>query len=161
MQEDRFLELLDASDVTAATMEELYKAADLMVNSFSFNPEKLTEEIVDDVHRRAVMEMIAVHFIRFWGEEAEEWLVDARNEKAVEYCKKISETQEFKSICSNLKNEEAGAIASEFVHKTRQMHRTLMQSFAGFIFCFIAHCDGDWKTISDKMPSEWYKLPFI
>lgn len=143
----------------------LYKKAQAMVNSYAFYPDATAEHIAKSSDLASVMWLISLHFIKYWGEEAEEWRIDDRNAAAHKVCKAVlhlGSFQELNDLIGKLYSKKDVAFAEKFIEHTKDMHKTLLQTFAGLVFGFINQsAPATAAEMTDLYGPNWFRMPLV
>ena len=161
-------------------VQEFYRRTDNLVNEVTFSPEKYISEIMKDTYLRCIFLHIALEWIHVHAHTMRAWKYE-RNEVAMRRILEIVDMPEFqKWYAMYFTNSDYSYIGKRkgtfppsyegmakcFCLHAATMHRTLMQTFTGFLFCFINQYNGEEaKGITRKMSAQygeyWYSLPFV
>jgi len=148
----KFCEML-SRNVDEINLSELAETIDKMVNVFGFD----VESLANAAPTNAVP--LSVAWVRFWSAQPE-WRFDGRNEIAGRICRQFVSMDAFSALESNQDELALQTFATLMtVPYTRSgetlqtMHRTLMQTFSGFVFCVLER--------QLKLDNGWSHLPLI
>lgn len=150
-------------------IEVFFKHCENLVNPFGFDPRPVVEELMKDAYLRCLFLHIALEWIHFHTDSLV--YMDDRNRIAIRLIGEFSQTEDFPKIYEmyfsedDRENASFAGVARYFLFLASRMHRTLMQSFTGFLFCFFANYpsffDNSNREMEEKYGEKWWSLPLI
>ena len=164
--ETKYVEMMKAETFSNEDLIELSHDIESMVNNFGFHEDAVLQDLLcDDTGKKNLMEL-SVRWISYWGRQPE-YRFDGRNAVAGCICREIIGSGCFDDITSVIGDNFADMIETRNKYGSLQtMHRTLMQTFSGFLFHAI-HLIDDEKTrridehMTDLHDECWYCCPFV
>lgn len=157
----------DGMDFNEAALAAAFRSLSNRVNCFVFNLDKDIDEQMQDADNRYLAFVIALAWIRFWG-QADRSMIDGRNETAAEICKEIRELPGFEELRVFYLNKDTAfeKAAGRVTTYSWWEHRTLMQSeTAVMLKIFSKMKDRAVNNICQKMAekygSSWFDLPLV
>lgn len=145
------------------TPEDAAAVAENSVNSFSFNPVNMEQELLESPVA-SIFTAVCVVWVNIWGSPEPAGYVDGRNEYAVKTCKAVKSLdcwEPFTVACNNAEWEQKWA--HNFVSASKRWHKTLMQSFSSVVLCSLDILDEDIHNAMQKEEgiSDWWAMPFV
>lgn len=155
-------------------IDALADEAERMVNVISFDQKKAAEEAERGLLERTLMNTLMITWVKTFSDPS--YTPDGRNEQAVSMIRDIAEMEAFKDLANfffgGIEYDENDPshyeVGMYFAERGKRMHKTLMQSFTGFLFSWIKeHAKGDrWHAnindaMSEKYGENWDVLAFI
>lgn len=169
--EKRFVELVSEANYTEEHLKEIAATADAMVNNFGFHRTELCASAMANEIARQNMIAMSCAWIAYWAKQPE-YRFDGRNKYAGMLCRSVAEISEFSKIAEHVLKTFSGKAYTEMIEtpfskygsSLATMHKTLMQTFTGFILKCIAEMP-DFVKVAAAMREEYcddfYVLPFI
>lgn len=148
MREDekKFIELLKERPVQK---KNLCKTASYFVNCFCINTEEMVAEIAADAEAKELMDEIAWHWIhRAYIQSQNKWNYDDRNKIAYEICRDLCETPKGEEIIRLSSDKKC--VGYEVALYMASEHRTLQQTFTGFVFTYLTTTNERFQEISKE-----------
>ena len=139
------------NDVEDKDVNKIFRTAESMVNCFGLSSEEIAEKLTEEGKENTVN--LASAWVKFWSEQPE-YAFDGRNEVAGRLCKEIANSEPFKELVPTLDQVKLKFFRMGCEEEGRRMHKTLMQSFSGFLFYIL----NEKLQVKD---GKWYNLPLI
>ena len=161
-EETRFVEMM--KNYERNNMSELSSLIDSVSNNTLFPEDELLSEIfVDETGKKNLFEL-AVNWISYWGSLPENRYYGMQNEYSGRVCIEIVKNGLLKGLDGS---KYDGLIELKRKYGSLQiMHRTLMQTFSGFLFHAIHLLDNENARRIDEQMTDlhdeyWYCCPFV
>ena len=144
--EQQFVDLLKERPVDRKL---LCKTASFFLNAFGIHMDEMAAEIEADAGAKALMDEISWHWInRAEIQSRVRWNYDDRNRLSYEICQ---------NLCNTLSGEKIPTLASDekcvgyelAVYMSRE-HRTIQQSFTGFVFTYLTATNEDFRKMTKE-----------
>lgn len=134
--------------------KEIAKDFMRITNNFSFNPKGLAEELKNSKE----MKKLALHWLVIL--KSDSYMTDDRNAIAARKGKELAEIPFLKKKLENLKDDfQMVKICMEISRD----HRTLQQTFSGFVFYFIliTSTEKQQEQLKSRFGETFYRMPLI
>ena len=164
--ETRFVEMMKAETFNKENMIELSRLIESMVNNFGFHEDAVLQDLLCDDTGKNNLTELSVRWISYWGKQPE-YRFDGRNAVAGCICREIVGCRCFDDILSVIGNNFVALIETRHKYGSLEtMHRTLMQTFSGFLFHAIHLLDNENARRIDEQMTDlhdecWYYCPFV
>ena len=163
-EETRFVEILKSYKSNDNNLSELSSLIDSVSNNTLFPEDELLSEILSDENGKRNILCLSVYWISYWGSIPENRYYGMQNEYSGRICVEIVNNSLLEGFDVSMFD---GLIETRRKYGSLQtMHRTLMQTFSGFLFHAI-HLIDDEKTrrideqMTDLHDEYWYCCPFV
>ena len=164
--ETKYVEMMKAETFPNEDLIELSHDIESMVNNFGFHEDAVLQDLLcDDTGKKNLMEL-SVRWISYWGKQPE-YRFDGRNEVAGHICREIVGFESFEDLSSDIGDNFTDLIETRHKYGSlATMHRTLMQTFSGFVFHAIHLIDNENARRIDEQMTDlhdeyWYCCPFV
>ena len=163
-EETRLVELMTAYKGTDSDMQELSHLIETVSNNILFPEDELLSEILSDENGKRNILCLSVYWISYWGSIPENRYYGMQNEYSGRICVEIVNNSLLEGFDVSMFD---GLIETRRKYGSLQtMHRTLMQTFSGFLFHAIHLIDDEKARRIDQMMTDlhdecWYYCPFV